>query len=69
MDLATGGSQGRRLLVQATEAEDLMARRDQLRNDGRANESSRTGNKHTHEQGLQGWLETNLGADRILVKS
>jgi hypothetical protein len=37
-----------------------MARGDQLLDHGRADESGRAGDKHTHEQSLLASLETNV---------
>ena len=68
MNLGAGCSQLRRFLVRTTEAEHLMARRDQLLDDGRADESGRTGDEHTHDRSLQVSLETNLCSRPILVK-
>ena len=41
---------------------------NQVFDDGRADETGGSGNKHTHEQSLQISWETNLAARTILVK-
>ena len=50
IDLGPRGGKSRRLLVRTIEADHLMARRDQLLDDARADESSRASDKYTHEQ-------------------
>ncbi len=48
MDLGAGGQEIGGALVRACEAERPMAGRDQLANDGRADESGGAGDKDTH---------------------
>src|SRR5262249_38804964 len=50
IDLGAGGGQGRRLVVRSTKAEHLMARSDQLLDDGRADESGGSGNEYAHSK-------------------
>ena len=50
IDLGPGGGQGRRLLFRSIDADHLVAGRDQVVDDARADESGRAGDKHAHEE-------------------
>ena len=55
MDLGAGGRQGRRLVVRTAEAAHLMTGRDQLLDDGRADESGGAGDKNAHKNFSFAW--------------
>ena len=56
IDLGAGGRQGRRLFIRTAEAQHLMACRDQFLDDGGADESRGSSDKHAHEQSLQSFV-------------
>ena len=57
-----------RRCVRARETEDLMARADQVGDDGRADESAGASNKYTHGKRLRGWTRRTIGRYTIRVK-
>ena len=54
--------------IRAGKPQHLMAGADQLVDHRRADPTGSAGHKHTHEQGLQVSLQTDIGSDIILVK-
>ncbi len=51
--VCSGGGEGSRRGIRAGEPDDLMARAQELGNDGGTNPAGRAGDEDTHEKGLQ----------------
>ncbi len=68
MDIRACRDEGCRSRIGAGKAEHFVPRGEQFIDDGRANESTCTGNKYTHGETLIYWMEATLGASSIGVK-
>ena len=69
LDLGARGGHLVRGGVRAREAEDRMARADEVGNDGRADETAGAGDKDTHEGRLRGWTSPIIGCYAIRVNT
>src|SRR5260221_11560844 len=58
MRLGAEGGEGLGAGIGSGETEHLMARCDQVFNDGRADEAGRAGNEHTHRKSFRGGWES-----------